>query len=189
MTFDIRLLFTTWLHPLSNYPQTCFPFSFTQRLAQTSYRMAEKQKQPSQKLGKGLPVAPWIFINNSFDCSTIYSDALCSLIPHSQVYKRFELLTGFGGPKSRPVSIWADSSAEANEAAEMARSCQVEALNHGCNMASISLCNDNTFSVFSALEGRNWPQNHLSINVDRVPVEEVAKRIVRWLCTCTNSSP
>jgi hypothetical protein len=150
--------------------------------------MAKKQKQPSQKLAKGLPLAPWIFINNSFDYSTIYSDALCSLIPHSRVYEYLELLIGFGGSKSHPISIWADSSTEANQAAEMARSCQVEALNQGCNMASVSLCNDNTFSVFSALEGRNWPKNHLSINVDRVPVEEVAKRIVRWLCKCTSNS-
>ena len=49
-------------------------------------------------------------------------------------------------------------------------------------MVSVTLCNDSTFSDFQAAAKEEWPANHIMINIDGAPVEEVGKRILRWLC-------
>ncbi len=150
--------------------------------------MTKKQKQPSSKLVNGLPAAPWIFINNSLNTSNVYADALSDFIPQSRVYEALQPLTSlYEGSEPHAVSIWAHSTA-AHQAADIARGCQVKALRRGCNVASVALCNDSTFSYFLAVNESAWPINHITINIDETPIEEVAKRIVRWLCEFTTPS-
>lgn len=141
------------------------------------------QKDHSSKLANGLPVAPSILINNTFDTSHIYADALCSLIPNGKVFEPLQPLTSLYESRGhKAISIWAGSSPMASQAASLARDCQVKALKRGRNMAFIYLCNDSTHRQFLALPQKAWPTNHLIINVENVPSQEVAKRTVKWLC-------
>lgn len=71
----------------------------------------------------------------------------------------------------------------------MARACQVKALKRGCNVASVFLCTDSTFKDFEAVKETERPSNHITINIDGVPVAEVGKRIVRWLCEYSPPQP
>lgn len=70
----------------------------------------------------------------------------------------------------------------AHDAAKFARAVQVKTLKEGYNMASVTLCNDSTFGQFSAVNESDWPSNHININIGDAPMEEVAKRILKWLC-------
>ncbi|KAF7502191.1 hypothetical protein GJ744_006761 [Endocarpon pusillum] len=142
------------------------------------------QRQAPRKIDSGLPLAPWILINNSVDASTVYADAVCSLIPHSSVYTGPDLMTPIHKPQEyHAITIWANSSTVPSEVVDTARTCQVRALSQGCNTASVNLCNDATFQDFQAVNADDWPVNHFTINVDGAPVEEISKKIVKWLFT------
>jgi hypothetical protein len=144
----------------------------------------------SSKLASGLPVAPWIFINNSTDASNSYADALSSLIPYSLVYQAPRPPTSsYKGSEPHAVSIWANSASVANQAANTARECQAKAVKRGCNMASISLCNDSTIHDFLAVDKKDWPGNQFITNVVGVPTEKVAQRILKWLCEYQTLQP
>ena len=149
--------------------------------------MAIKQKQ-SVLLSSGLPLAPWIFVNNAFDTSTVYAEALCSLIPHARFCESLLLKPLYEDSGKHVISIWANSSTVPYQAAKIARAHQVKALERGCNMASVSLCNDASFRDFLAVDEKDWPVNHITINIDGAPVEEVGKRIFRWLCEYAHHS-
>lgn len=141
------------------------------------------QKQRSSKPAVGLPLAPWIFINNFLNTSNVYASALCSLLPQSCVYESCQLLSStYKGSESPSISIWANSSTAPHEAACRARDCHVKALKRGCNVASVFLCNDSTLYDFLCMDEKNLPINHIAININGTSIEEVAKKIVRWLC-------
>jgi hypothetical protein len=149
--------------------------------------MAKKQKQASPKLASGLPVAPWIFINNSLGTGNSYADALCSLIPYSRIYESLQPLSSISQDlEPHTISILANSSTAAYLTANIASSYQVQARERGCNLASVALCNDDTFNDFVDMDKKEWQSNHIIINVDGTSIEEVAKMIIRWLC---KSSP
>lgn len=142
-----------------------------------------KPRKASRNLDSGLPLAPWILINNSADASTLYADAVCSLIPHSSIYTGPDLLTRIHQAReTHAVNIWANSSTVPSQVANAARACQVRALSQGCNTACVNLCNDATFQDFLAVNADDWPINHITINIDGVSVEEISKKVVKWLC-------
>lgn len=153
-----------------------------------SRKMAKKQKQQSFKRSNDLPTPPWIQIINTLDTSNVYAEALCSLIPHSHVHDSSETLSSLFHSDCKTVSIWTKFSISANRAANMARDCQNAAMKRGCNMASITLCNDSTFKDFMAVAEKDWPANHVNIQVDGTPADEVGKQILRWLCKFGRSS-
>jgi hypothetical protein len=144
-------------------------------------KMAKKQRQPTAKLASGLPVAPWIYINNSINdsvnTSADYAAAVSSLIPHSHTFSPADWYHEV--PEHHAISILTSSYTFAYSTACAAREIHTKALKRGCNMASIALCNDTTFKDFSEA---NWPVNHITINIGNLSIEEAAKKIVRWLC-------
>lgn len=50
-------------------------------------------------------------------------------------------------------------------------------------MASLVLCNNSNMMKYLAVDKAKWPENHTFIKVDDVPVEEVGRKIIRWLFT------
>lgn len=150
--------------------------------------MARKQKQASPKDSNGLPIAPWILVTNTFSFSDCYAAALCSLIPDSAVKDCVQpLLPISGNSEPTAVSIWANFPTTANNAASVAREHQVAALKRGCNMVSVALCNDITFGDLQAVAKEEWPIHHITVNVEGMPTEAVAERILRWLCKSGDS--
>jgi hypothetical protein len=148
--------------------------------------MCPKEGKSPRKLDSGLPVAPKIFLNSSVDTASVYAQALSSFIPYSRIYETLNpQIPLYEDSENHVVPIWANSSKVASEAANMARDCQVKALKRGCNTASVFLCNDGSIKDFLAVDDKDWPSNHITINVDGVPVAEVGKKIVKWLCECS----
>lgn len=146
--------------------------------------MSAKGKLSSAKLGLGMPAAPWVFINNSIDDSNAYADALCSLIPHSHVYQVPQSsATSCKGLDPNATTIWVNSSTDAKDVAYTTRDYQAKALKRGCNLVSISLCNDSTINQFSAATRLEWPANRFVTNVGGATSKEVAQRILKWLFT------
>jgi hypothetical protein len=145
--------------------------------------MCPKQGKSPRKLDTGLPVAPKIFLNSSLGAACDYAQALSSYIPYSRVHETLNpQVPLYEDSDHHVISIWANSSKVASEAANTARDCQVKALKRGCNTASIFLCSNDTIKDFHAVNEADWPSNHVAINVDGVPVAEVGKKIVKWLC-------
>ncbi len=142
-----------------------------------------KARQASRKIDSGLPPAPWILINNSADASTVYADAVCSLITHSSVYTEPGLMTRMNkARKTDAVTIWAKSSTLPSQVVSIARTCQVGALSQGCNTACVNLCNDATFRDFLSVNADDWPVNHIIINIHGITAEEISKKVFKWLC-------
>jgi len=145
--------------------------------------MCPKEGKSLRKLDSGLPVAPKIFLNSSLDAACDYAQALSSFIPYSRVHETLNpQVPLYEDSDQHVIPVWANSSKVASEAASTARECQVKALKRGCNTASVFLCNDDTIKDFLAVDEADWPSNHITINVDGVPVAEVGKKIVKWLC-------
>ena len=140
-------------------------------------------------LARGLPLAPWIFVNNSINGSKNHADALASLVPQSSVCTYpGPMMSLDGRAELHEVCIWAHSPTLASEAAEIGRHCQIRAQEQGRNMAFVALCDNATMVEYSEVGKRKWPENHTFINVEGIPVEVVGERIIKWLCKCLEPS-
>jgi hypothetical protein len=154
-------------------------------------KSTSKAKAKTSKHAKaGLPLAPWIYINDTTRETTEVADALSALIPETSANHlakiastNIEQALQSADQNTLPgeaLIIFAGFEKNQITAAHDANYHREAAIRHGRNFASVNITSETTEDVASGIKP-DWGTNHLHLKTNG-GIQKTAESIFKWLC-------